>query len=193
MFNFTPVVRNIIIICVGVFLIDAIFSRMNVNGLLALYRADSPYWRPYQLFTYMFAHGGIGHLFFNMLSLTMIGSVLEMIWGQQKFLLFYMATTIGAALIYLGMEYFLGRPDPFGLSTMVGASGAIYGLLAAFGILMPDREFQLLLPPISVKAKYMVFIMGFFTYAVDKSGQVAHFAHLGGAVIAFFLLKVMRF
>ncbi len=190
MLNFTPVVRNLIFICVGVYLVDAIFRNMNLAGYLALYKPSTSLFRPYQLFTYMFAHGSLTHLFFNMFTLAMAGSVLEMIWGQQRFLLYYIATGIGAALVYLIAEQFL---DPGAGGYMVGASGALYGCLAAFGVLMPDREFQLILPPVSVKAKYMVFILGGMTYLLDRSGQVAHFAHLGGAVVGFILLKVFKF
>lgn len=190
MLNLTPAVRNLIFICVGVYLVDAIFRNMNLAGYLALYKPSTSLFRPYQLFTYMFAHGSLTHLLFNMLTLAMTGSTLEMIWGPQRFLLYYVATGIGAALIYLAAEQFL---NPGGLGYMVGASGALYGCLAAFGVLMPDREFQLLIPPVRVKAKYMVFIMGGITYMLDTSGQVAHFAHLGGALIGFILLKVLKF
>src|SRR5690606_9426523 len=97
----TPMVKNLLIVNVGVFLIGAIIFR-NINVYLALYPFDSPYFKPYQLFTYMFAHGGFGHILFNMIGLMVFGSILEQFWGSNKFLIFYMVTGIGAALVYSG-------------------------------------------------------------------------------------------
>jgi membrane associated rhomboid family serine protease len=193
MFNLTPVVRNIIFLCSAVFLADLLLERMHVmqvNSFLSLYKVSTPYWRPYQLFTYAFAHGNFFHILFNMMILAFVGSMLEMIWGQQRFLMYYMAATIGAALIYLGLEYALNSND---YGAMLGASGAIYALLAAFGVLMPEREIRMMIPPIAVKAKYYVFVIGFFTFLMDKSGTVAHYAHLGGAVIGLIMMKAMKF
>jgi membrane associated rhomboid family serine protease len=186
----TPVVKNIIFICVGVFILDKLFANYQVTERLALWKVGTDYFKPYQLFTYMFAHGSLGHLFFNMLSLTFMASMLEMLWGFKRFLTFYLAAGIGAGVIYMALEAFL---NPHALGSMVGASGAIYGILVAFGMLFPDREISLMLPPIQVKAKYLVFVLGFFNYIMDDSGQVAHMAHLGGAIIGFFLVKFGRF
>jgi len=187
MFNLTPLVRNIIFVCVAVYLAQ-IF--LNVTGFLQLYPLRTPYFRPYQLFTYMFAHGSTTHIFFNMLTLAFMGPMLEMIWGQQKLLLYYLATGIGAGLVYAAVDYFL---NPISAAPMLGASGAIYGLLVAFGLMAPDREIQLLLPPISIKAKYLVFVVGGITWLLDSSGAVAHTAHFGGAFVGFLMIKVFRF
>ena len=189
MFNLSPVARNILFICVAVYIVQAMIGE-RVTVLLELHPIRSPYFRPYQLFTYMFAHGGITHIFFNMLMLSFVGPLLEMIWGQQRFLLFYLATGIGAALIYAGVEYFM---DPFGGHPMLGASGAIYGLLMGFGLMMPDREMQLMIPPVRIKAKYLVFLLGGITYLLDRDGSTAHAAHFGGAFVGFLMIKVFKF
>ncbi|MFN8886418.1 MAG: rhomboid family intramembrane serine protease [Cyclobacteriaceae bacterium] len=190
MFNITPLVRNIIFICIAVFIVQRFFSGLYLTERMALYKLGTPFFRPYQLFTYMFAHGGLGHLFFNMMSLAFIGSYLEMVWGFKRFMTYFLVTGIGAAVIYLVLEYYF---DPGQGGYMLGASGAIYGILAAFGMMFPEREISLMFPPISVKGKYMVIVLGVFAYMVDVSGQVAHFAHLGGGVVGFILIRFFRF
>lgn len=189
MLQFSPVSRNIIIICVAVFLAQLLVGD-TVTAILSLYPINTPYFKPYQLFSYMFAHGSMSHIFFNMLTLAFTAPMLEMIWGQQKLLLYYIATGIGAALVYLGAEYFL---SPDAGHPMLGASGAIYGLLMAFGLLMPERELQLMIPPIRIKAKYLVFLLGGITFLLDRGGTTAHWAHFGGAFVGFLMIKVFRF
>jgi membrane associated rhomboid family serine protease len=188
MFRLTPVVRNLIFICVAIFIVDSVL--FPISAFMALYKIGMANFKPYQLFTYMFAHGGFGHIFFNMLTLAFMGPALEMVWGFKRFLSFYLITGIGAAVIYVLIEFFL---NPMSAGVMVGASGAIYGMLTAFGMLYPEMEIQLLIPPIPIKAKYLVIVTGVLTYVMDRSGQVAHFAHLGGAVIGFILIKTGRF
>jgi len=156
---------------------------------MSLWGVHSPNFKPYQFFTYMFAHGGMGHIFFNMLALASFAPILESYWGDKKFLIFYLATGIGAGIIYAAVNYFLGGG---GGGIMLGASGAIYGILMAFGMSFPNMEIMLLFPPIPIKAKYMVFIMGFITYALDSSGTVAHLAHFGGAFVAFIIISIWR-
>lgn len=189
MLQFSPVSRNLIFICVAVFIIQMI-TQERATQLLSLYPISSPYFKPYQLFSYMFAHGGFTHIFFNMMMLAFAGPMVEMIWGQQRMLIYYVATGIGAALIYLGWEYFV--TSGLGGHAMLGASGAIYGLLMAFGLLMPDREIQLLIPPVRIKAKYLVFILGGITFFLG-GGNVAHAAHFGGAFVGFLMIKVFKF
>ncbi len=188
MFNITPLVRTLIIINVGVFLVQNLFANWHVTEYMSLWSINSGFFRPYQVFTYMFAHGGFGHIFFNMLAFASFAPILETYWGDKKFLIFYIATGIGAAIIYAGVNYFL----PGNGGYMLGASGALYGVLMAFGMLFPDMELMLLFPPIPIKAKYMVFLMGFITYAMDRSGTVAHLAHFGGAFVAFVLINYWR-
>lgn len=203
MFRLTPVVRNLIIINVIVFLGQAISPQIDIGSCfgpgysrgedlltayLALFNVHTSCFRPYQLFTYMFAHGGMMHIFFNMIALAFMGPILESFWGQKKFLLFYIITGIGAAAFSVGIDLILGG----GAGSMLGASGAIYGLLMAFGMIFPNMEVQLLIPPIPIKAKYLVFLMGGLTFLMDRSGSVAHFAHLGGAVVGFIVVKAWR-
>jgi membrane associated rhomboid family serine protease len=188
MLQFSPVSRNLIFLCVAVFIIQMIVGD-RITTLLSLFPIGSPYFRPYQLFSYMFAHGDFMHIFFNMLMLAFTGPMLEMIWGPQRLLVYYLATGIGAALIYAAFEYFM---DPFGGRPMIGASGAIYGLLMAFGLLMPDREVRLMIPPVAIKAKYLVFVLGGITFLLG-GGNTAHAAHFGGAFVGFLMIKVFRF
>jgi membrane associated rhomboid family serine protease len=188
MFSTTPLVRNLIIINVVVFLAQNLFSNLYITEYLSLWDVQSPNFKPYQFFTYMFAHGGLGHIFFNMLAFASFAPILEHYWGDKKFLTFYLATGIGAGVIYALVNLFLGGSG----GIMMGASGALYGILMAFGLLFPNLELMLLFPPIPIKAKYMVFIMGFITYALDRSGTVAHIAHFGGALVGFIIIKIWQ-
>src|SRR5687767_5102936 len=169
MFRLTPVVRNLIIINVAVFIAQLISPQVDVGGCfgpgysrnedlltayLSLFNVHTDCFKPYQLFTYMFAHGGFSHVFFNMLSLAFLGPILESFWGQKKFLLFYLITGIGAAVFSVAIDLIMGG----GAGSMLGASGAIYGLLMAFGMIFPNMEVMLLIPPIPIKAKYLVFL-----------------------------------
>lgn len=185
MMRMTPTVRNLIIINVVVFLAQFL---LPIDKMLALWPVGTPYFGAYQLFTYMFLHGGMWHIFFNMLALSSFAPILETYWGDKRFLIFYIATGIGAGVIYAAINFFL----PGNGGYMLGASGAIYGILMAFGMLFPNMELMLLFPPIPIKAKYMVFIMGGMTYIMDSSGQVAHAAHFGGAFVAFILISFWR-
>ncbi|MCI0750558.1 MAG: rhomboid family intramembrane serine protease [Flammeovirgaceae bacterium] len=187
MFNrLTPVVRNLIFINVIVFIGQQI-APLHLTELLSLWNVRSEYFKPYQLFTYMFAHGGFGHIFFNMLSLAFMGPILEHYWGTQRFLLFYMVTGIGAGVLSVALDLFFGI-GTFGI--MMGASGAVYGILMGFGMIFPNMEIQLLIPPIPIKAKYLVFVL--FGISLLLGGNVAHFAHLGGIIFAFILIKLWR-
>jgi membrane associated rhomboid family serine protease len=190
MLNLTPVVRNIIIINVLVFILQNLFSAMQVTEILSLWNVRTENFRPYQLFTYMFAHGGFGHLFFNMLSLAFTAPILENYWGPKRFLLFYIVTGIGAGIFNIAIDYFVLSGASFGL--MMGASGAVYGVLMGFGMMFPNMEIQLLIPPIPIKAKYLVFVLGGISFFLDRSGSVAHLAHLGGIVFAFFMIQYWR-
>ncbi len=189
MFRLTPLVRNLIIINVVVFLAQNLLSQLYLTEYLSLWSVNSPNFKPYQFFTYMFAHGGLGHIFFNMFALASFAPILEGYWGDKKFLIFYLATGIGAGIIYAAFNYFFGEGSG---GIMLGASGALYGVLMAFGMLFPNMEIMLLFPPIPIKAKYLVFLIGFITYALDRSGTVAHLAHFGGAFIAFIIITIWR-
>lgn len=201
-----PVVKNLIIANCVVLLAttllpfgDAIIERF------ALFNIQSPLFHSYQVFTYMFLHGGVSHLFFNMFALWMFGRQLEVELGSQRFLTYYLVCGIGAALLQLGVGYaeyahavaangirssmyLLGIPT-------VGASGAVYGLLLAFGVLHPNNVIMLIFPPIALKAKWFVIIYGLLELFFGVSGYqagVAHFAHLGGMLWGLALLYWWR-
>ena len=145
---------------------------------------------PWQVVSYAFLHGSIGHLFFNMLGLWMFGAELERIWGQKRFLQFYFASVLAAAATQLVFAAFAGSPYP-----TVGASGGLFGLLLAFGMMFPNRTIMPLFPPIPMKAKVFVAIYGglelLFGVTGTQSG-VAHFAHLGGMLGGFLMLRFWR-
>jgi membrane associated rhomboid family serine protease len=190
MFNLTPVVRNLIIINVVIYLGQLMVPALTYY--LALFDKNSGFFQPYQFFTYMFAHSPSSpfHVMFNMLALASFAPILENYWGEKKFLFFYVACGIGAGVIYFAVNY-LFFPNTAG--SMLGASGALYGILMAFGLVFPNMEIMLLFPPIPLKAKYMVFVMGLITYVMDRSGTVAHLAHFGGAFVAFLLISLWRY
>ncbi len=181
MLNLTPVVRNLIIINVIIYIIQSVMPVSTYY--LSLYDINSGYFKPYQFLTYMFAHGSFFHIFFNMMALASLAPILESSWGDRKFLLFYLTTGVGAGVIYALANFFLHSQG----GSMLGASGAIYGILMAFGMTFPNMQVSLFFFPI--QAKYMVFVMGFLTYVMDRSGQVAHLAHFGGAFVAFLLIS----
>jgi membrane associated rhomboid family serine protease len=189
MFRLTPLVRNLIIINVVFFLAQNLLGSLYITEYMSLWPIGTEYFRPYQFFTYMFAHGGFMHIFFNMLALASFAPILEGYWGDRKLLAYYIATGIGAGVVYAGINYFLfpGAGGP-----MLGASGAIYGILMAFGMVFPNLEIMLLFPPIPIKAKYMVFLIGGLTYLMDRSGSVAHLAHFGGAFVGFLIILLWR-
>ena len=207
MLRLTPVVRSIIIINVIVFIAELIAPKMNffadclgggmgydersdiITGFLSMWNTRSDCFRPDQLFTYMFVHGGIMHIFFNMLTLAFMGPMLESYWGTKRFTLFYMVTGIGAGVFNIIVDRYLGV-GTFGI--MLGASGAVYGVLMGFGMMFPNMEIMLLIPPIPIKAKYLVVLLGVMNFMMDKSGEVAHFAHLGGVIFAFLLITAWR-
>lgn len=153
------------------------------GGLQAVPR----FW-PWQLVTYGFLHGGFGHLFFNMFALWMFGVQLENTWGSRRFLIYYFACVIGAGLIQLMVTW--GTPVP-----TVGASGGVFGILLAFGMMFPNQIIMLIFPPIPIKAKWLVIGYGAFTLFAGVTGTqagVAHFAHLGGMLFGFLLIMYWR-
>ena len=189
MSNVPKAVKHIIIINI----LMLVLTYLN-NPLMSKWFALNPIsflWKPWQLVTYMFMHGGFGHLFFNMYTLFIFGSVLENVWGTKKFLTFHFVTGIGAALVNIGVQYLTGS---FALT--VGASGAIYGILMGYAMLYPDSMLTLILPPVSMKAKWFVLIFAGIELLLGISNNpadnVAHFAHLGGLVFAFLLLMFWK-
>ncbi len=166
---------------------------------------------PIQIISHMFMHGGIGHLFFNMFGLFMLGHILERLWGPQRFLLFYFVTGFGAVVLHMFVQGLLvyqatgtvnpsmalleAHPEAWStyFSTTVGASGAIFGILTAFATLFPNTELYVMFIPVPVKAKYFVSVYILIElwqgFAMNGGDNVAHFAHLGGALFGFLIVK----
>jgi membrane associated rhomboid family serine protease len=199
-------VKNIIIINVIVMLMTSLKENFMYETF-ALFYPTSPFFHWWQPVTHMFMHGGFWHLIFNMYTLSIFGSVLERVWGTKKFLLFYFVTGLGAALIHTGVEWlqmqsWLSQAAEGSTAAMtsihllkmtptVGASGAIYGVLMGYAMLYPDTVLSLLIPPISLKAKWFVLIFAaieLFTGVTGTGGNIAHFAHLGGLIFGFLLI-----
>jgi len=145
---------------------------------------------PWQLVTYGFLHGNLTHIFFNMLMLWMFGRELEIVMGSRRFLTYYMTCVIGAGIVQLIVETMGGTGYP-----TVGASGGVFGILLAFGMAFPNRMILLLIPPVPMKAKYLVVLAGcmelFFGISGARPG-IASFAHLGGMLFGFLLLQYWR-
>ncbi|MGK7389539.1 MAG: rhomboid family intramembrane serine protease [Candidatus Cyclobacteriaceae bacterium M2_1C_046] len=251
----TPVVKNLLIINIVIFILQLVLGDY-FTLYISLWTFESEYFKPYQFFTYMFAHSteGFFHILFNMLGLVFLGPLLEQFWGSQRFLIFYIVCGVGAGLLYNGIKYvssqslkadvqeYVQSPNPsdfnrfvldhvderdyvkyeklinaydenpnnenyVGISIqevkniyqrsavglMVGASGAVYGILMAFGLLFPNTELMLLFPPIPVKAKYLVLVLGgialYSGFNRSAGDNVAHFAHLGGMIFAYIMIK----
>ena len=193
----TPVVKNLVIINVLVFLAQSAMPMLE--PLLMGHYPLGANFEPWQVITHMFMHGSLTHIFFNMFALVVFGSALERAWGSKRFLQYYMLCGIGAFFIYeatVGYEVFqLTDSISFeGLAgRVVGASGCVYGLLLGFGMLFPNTELMLLFPPIPIKAKYFVIIYGLIELSLAMSNSpgdnVAHVAHLGGMLFGFLLIK----
>lgn len=215
-FHLPPVIKNLIIINVLVFLAQVIGNGIEphwVENWFALHDVHSDFFRPHQLITHMFMHGSISHLFFNMIGLWMFGVALEHRYGAKRFLQFYILSGLGAAILHMGVLFFeieplmreiralpadlqleaLNTPEIyFTINTAtLGASGAVFGCLAAFGYLYPNSIIYIdfLIP---IRAKWMVLIyagMELLLAIRNSAGDtVAHFAHLGGALTGFLLV-----
>ena len=249
-----PVVKNLLIINAIFFIATLVLANGNVDlvSFFGMHYPGSEKFMLHQIVTYMFMHGGIGHIFFNMFALFMFGRVLESVWGPKRFMLYYFVTGIGAMAIHTFVNYIelssiqssivafqntpspeifekfvnknLGNPsvqvrdfimtwyneptNPFyaneGLRLMqrifemkiniptVGASGAVFGILLAFGMLFPNTPLMILFLPIPIKAKYVVIGYGLLELYLgfSQSGSnIAHFAHLGGMLFGFFMIK----
>ena len=233
--NISPVVKNLLILNVLFFV--AQFAVPDIMNKLELYPIVSEEFKPWQLATHFFMHStqGLMHIFFNMFALVIFGSQLEQRWGPKRFLIYYLATAIGAALLHLlvgylrlknlesglspaelnqilteGFEYLRNNKnyvDPImgqlNLSLfllyntpVIGASGAVFGLLAAFGYLFPNTELYLMFIPVPIKAKY--FVIGYAAIelysgiANNPGDNVAHFAHLGGALVGIIMVLIWQ-
>ncbi len=248
----TPMVKSLLLVTVAAYYIPVLLGFSDISFYLGLWGFGSDYFKPFQFFTYMFAHGGFWHLFGNMLGLFFLGTALEQVWGPKRFLLFYMITGIGAGVLYEGikfaqvmpmknrMEAYVQNPNPDDFAIymakdapqfyselydfieyyseneaqgrtqsisyvkqaykasvnvpMIGASGAIYAILMAFGLLFPDRQMIIFPIPIPIKAKFLVLGAGayvIYNLLVNTAGdQVAHLAHLTGMIFGFVMIRI---
>jgi membrane associated rhomboid family serine protease len=220
-----PFTKLLMLICVGVFCVQTLLAGyLPMGDWFGLWSLNSGNFLPWQLVTYAFLHGSVGHLFFNMLGLWMFGADLERLWGQKRYWQLLLASTITAALAQLLVSFLMGR---FGYT--VGASGALYGLLLAYALVFPRRQWDLVgflpmlltmipgeifntlglvlffmlmtnrqmvpIAPIIVPAKTMVLIFGgmeLFQGVVFSRSGVAHFAHLGGMLGGWLMLRYWR-
>ena len=212
-FSTPPVVLNLIIINLLFFLAQSflpIGNAMTYN--LSLHYVTSPDFHIWQLVTYMFLHGGTAHIFTNMFALWMFGRQLEYDLGPKRFLIYYMVCGIGAGLLQLLVNWIqISVMQSSGASPVViaqiaggitiGASGAIFGVLLAFGMLHPNARIMLLFPPIPMKAKYFVIGYGVIellwgiagtSSITNVGGGIAHFAHVGGMLWGFILLRYWK-
>jgi membrane associated rhomboid family serine protease len=228
-----PVVKNIILINVLMILaywaVKSVFG-IDLNSILGLYFPKSEQFKPLQIVTHMFMHGGFLHIFFNMYALFIFGPILERVWGPKRFFIYYMITGLGAALthetvIYLQYHHLTQIMDPQSLRAVltegttyfrqgklftdpdmeklqlllnvptVGASGAIFGVLLAFGVLFPNTQLILLIPPMPIKAKYLVMGYGaleLYLAITAPGSNIAHAAHIGGMLFGYILIRYWR-
>lgn len=211
--NIPPITKNLLIINVIMFLATEVLNRtgIDLSNVLGLHFFMAKDFGIYQLFTYMFMHAGLTHLFFNMLALWMFGCVVEGVWGAKKFLFYYLLCGVGAGLMQEGAQFvnyamqgyaaydtimvngiIMPMPEYLNLWTTVGASGAIYAILLAFGMIFPEERIFIFPLPIPIKAKWFVMIyvaIELFSAIGTPGDNVAHMAHLGGMLFGFFMIR----
>ncbi|MBB5205294.1 membrane associated rhomboid family serine protease [Inhella inkyongensis] len=182
-----PITKALMLACVGLFCASVLWPLLTY--WFALYPLASGAFMPWQLLSYAFFHGDVMHLFFNMLGLWMFGGELERLFGQKRYLHLLLASVLSAAAVQLLFTAAIGSSAP-----TVGASGALFGLLLAFGMIFPERVIMPLFPPIPMKAKVFVAVFGGLELLMGLTGGmgVAHFAHLGGMLGAFGLMQYWR-
>ena len=205
-----PVTKNLIIINVIVFLATLVNEDFMI-GTFALFYPTSQYFHWWQVVTHMFMHGGFWHIFFNMYTLLIFGSVVERYIGPKKFLLFYFVCGLWAVALHFGVEYWqmqsymegaalgnataLQRIEAIKFTPTVGASGAIYGVLMGYAMIFPESKMTLLFPPVTLSAKWMVVVFAvieLFTGVTGLNAGIAHFAHLGGMLIGWLMILWWR-
>lgn len=197
--RFPPIVKNLIILNVLAWIAQlSLDSQYQITNHGALWPIDTPrewpyHFEPYQIFTSMFLHANnismFFHILFNMFALFMFGRVLENVWGPKRFLFFYLVCGIGAAGAHLLMQEIMGNGAP-----AVGASGAVMGIMVAFGYLFPNTELMMVPIPFPVKAKWAVLgyvLLDLFGgFGKIQGDNTAHFAHLGGALVGFIIVLI---
>ncbi len=198
------VTKNLVAINILMFIATLVNENFMVANFAMFYPA-SPFFKPWQILTHMFMHGGFWHIFFNMYSLLMFGSILERSLGPKKYLIFYFVTGLGAVALHTGVEWMQARVfiangavnayQALLMTPTLGASGAIYGVLIGFAMLYPQAQLMLIFPPIPVKAKWLVVIFAVIELFSGINGiqpGVAHFAHLGGMLFGWLLIRWWR-
>lgn len=190
----TEAIKHLLIINILFYVVTYFVPNMQekMYELFALFYPSSDFFKPWQFVSHMFMHGGAMHIIFNMYALWAFGSPLEQMWGRNKFLFFYFSAGLGAALIYTLANYYT---QDYG-AIAVGASGAVYGVLVAFAMKFPNAKLALIFLPIPIAAKYFIplilfgdLFFGFTSYSV---GNIAHFAHIGGALIGFIIMQFWK-
>ena len=189
-----PATKHLLLINIILFIATMVNEKFMIETF-SLYYPTSPFFRPWQIVTHMFMHGGFFHIFFNMYSLFLFGTVLERAIGTKRFVIFYFLCGFGAILLHLFTVYLSGDILAQTFIPMLGASGAIYGLFIGYGMMFPDSILTLVFPPISLKAKWMMIIFVVIELQIgifETADGVAHFAHLGGALVGFILMMIWK-
>lgn len=198
--NLPPVVKALLLANGLVFLLQMMLSPAALSPFMLwpLGAEADPYvtteFLPWQLVTYSFMHGSFAHLLFNMLALLIFGAQLEHTWGERRFLTYYVVCVVGAALCQLAVGAWMMSQGGSAYPT-IGASGGVFGLLLAYGMLFPNQRVMLLIPPIPMKARTLVIVYGVIELMLGFSGLqpgVAHFAHLGGMLFGWLLIRYWR-
>lgn len=192
---FPPIIKHLLIINGLAFLAQLVADQTGSSLLWSATNLWFPLYPigqgflPWQVITYAFLHGGIGHIFFNMFALWMFGQQLESLWGSNRFALYYFLCVLGAALAQLVVTYG-GPPIP-----TVGASGGVFGILLAFGMTFPNQPIYLMFFPVPIKAKWFVLgygLLELYSGVTGTSNGIAHFAHLGGMFVGIILILYWR-
>lgn len=198
--NLPPVVKALLLANGVVFLLQMMLGGPALSPFMLwpLGAEADPYvtteFLPWQLVTYSFMHGSFAHLLFNMLALLIFGAQLEHTWGERRFLTYYVVCVVGAALCQLAVGAWMMSQGGSAYPT-IGASGGVFGLLLAYGMLFPNQRVMLLIPPIPMKARTLVIVYGVIELMLGFSGLqpgVAHFAHLGGMLFGWLLIRYWR-
>lgn len=201
--NLPPVTKALLIANAGMFLLQSLMGIAAFYPLMlwpldlgttASFSGGVPSFQPWQLLTYGFLHGGLAHLLFNMLALVMFGAQLEYTWGDRRFLAYFFTCVIGAGLCQLAVVTW-SVSNGGGAFPTLGASGGVFGLLLAYGMLFPNQRVMLLIPPIPMKARTLVIAYGAIELLMGITGTqsgVAHFAHLGGMLFGWLLIRYWR-
>lgn len=181
-----PFTKAVMLVCVAAFCVNVF---VPLESFLALWPLGSGRFMPWQVLSYAFLHGDMLHLFFNMLGLWMFGAELERLWGPRRFRTFLLVSVLTAAAAQLVVTWLTRSSVP-----TVGASGALFGLLLAYGMLFPNRTIMPLFPPIPMKARTFVLVFGSIELLMGLWGHagIAHFAHLGGMLGGWLVIRHWR-